>query len=254
MLSKESVSPSAVVTLKALSYRLPQVSQVWVLMGVEYPDAPRFRRSRYADVPLTRRRHTCAAEWRRQPDGPHTLMTDFNYAQRRRLALAAAITAIAVPLVFVLGDGDGNEAETAPTVTVVGAPQPPGEGAGAAPSGDVDSAPDGTDAMGTPPVAFLEEAPAVQQDPATIAVPRVGQSVSGTASFRRNLRSRTLCQAKNVPFNSTIQVTNLDNGRTVRCINSVGGTEPVADVVLHADAFLLIADLTDAPVPVEITW
>lgn len=179
-------------------------------------------------------------------------MTDFNYAQRRRLAVAAAITAIAVPVVFLLGDGGGDGAETATTVTVVGAPQLPSADPNAVVEVGGEAAV--TDPMGTPPIGFLEESPNVQQDPATIAVPRVGQSVTGTASFRRNLRSRTLCQAKDVPFNSTLQITNLDNGRTVRCINSVGGTEPIADVVLHADAFLLIADLTDAPVPVEISW
>lgn len=178
-------------------------------------------------------------------------MTDFHYAQRRRLAVAAAITAIAVPLVFVLGDDDPADTETATTITAVGAP------AGAAAETDAagtEEPPAATDPMGTPPVAFLEGSPDVPQKPATIAVPRVAHSITGTASFRRNLRERTQCQAKNVPFNSTIQVTNLDNGHTVRCINSVGGAEAAADVVLHADAFLLIADLTDAPVPVEITW
>lgn len=181
-------------------------------------------------------------------------MTDFNYAQRRRLAVAAAITAIAVPLVFLLGNDDPADTETASTITAVGEPPTGGDAAGAAADPSTDEAPAATDAMGTPPVAFLEGAPAVPQEPATIAVPRVGHSLTGTASFRRNLRERTLCQAKNVPFNSTIQVTNLDNGHTVRCINSVGGAEAAADVVLHADAFVLIADLTDAPVPVEITW
>ena len=181
-------------------------------------------------------------------------------ALRRSTSLrrsAAAITAIAVPLVFLLGNDDPADTETAPTITAVGHPSAAGEAAaatGADTGTGTEEAPAATDAMGTPPVAFLEGAPAVPQDPATFAVPRVGHSLTGTASFRRNLRERTLCQAKNVPFNSTIQVTNLDNGHTVRCINSVGGAEAAADVVLHADAFVLIADLTDAPVPVEITW
>ncbi len=39
-------------------------------------------------------------------------MTDFNYAQRRRLAVAAAITAIAVPLVVLLGNDDPADTET----------------------------------------------------------------------------------------------------------------------------------------------
>ena len=57
-----------------------------------------------------------------------------------------------------------------------------------------------------------------------------------------------------MPYNRRITVTNLDNSRTVDCINNVGGSRPPEAIVLHPDAFLQIADLTDAPVPVQINW
>lgn len=169
-----------------------------------------------------------------------------DYAQRRRVALAAAITVIAAPAAFLLNRGDGDSGSE-PTVTVVGSI--PDESRAAS------TTPVATDAMGTTPAAYLDgTAVPRDNDPATIAVPRLPQAITGTASFRRNITSATVCQVKGVPFNATVTVTNLDNSRSVQCIASVGGVEPDEDVVLHADAFLQIADLTDAPVPVQITW
>lgn len=167
-----------------------------------------------------------------------------DYAQRRRVAVAVAITVIAAPAAFLL-DRDGTN-DQASTITVIGSNT-------VAPSSTT-LAPPETDAMGTAPVAFLEgSAPSAADDPPTIAIPRLPQSIEGTASFRRNIASTT-CQVKGVPFNATVTVTNLDNSLSVKCVASVGGAEPEDDAVLSADAFLLIADLTDAPVPVQITW
>jgi hypothetical protein len=170
-----------------------------------------------------------------------------DYAQRRRVALAAAITVIAAPAAFLLNRG-GDEPGAVTGVTVVGAPDGAAEPAPA-------TAPAATDAMGTTPVAYLDGTAAPRDgESARIAIPRLPQAVTGTASFRRNITSVTTCQAKGVPFNSAVTVTNLDNSRSVQCIASVGGPEPDDDVILHADAFLQIADLTDAPVPVQISW
>ena len=97
----------------------------------------------------------------------------------------------------------------------------------------------------------------VSNQPARIAIPREHDGVKGTASFSSAIDSTLRCQAKvsrGVPFNATITVTNLDNSRSVQCIASIGGPEPDEDVILAPDTFAEIADLTDAPVPVEITW
>lgn len=179
---------------------------------------------------------------------------DPDFAQRRRLAVALAITVIAVPAAFLLNRGTGDTAD-APAVTLIGTV--PGE-AGVAAAGEPGvptDTPSATDALGTTPVGFLDGTVApTEDDPATIAIPRLPQAIEGTASFRRNITDATVCQAIGVPFNSRITVTNLDNSRSVQCIASVGGPEPDTDVVLHADAFLQIADITDVPVPVQITW
>ena len=183
-----------------------------------------------------------------------------DFAQRRRVFIAVAITVIAAPAAFLFNRGDDpNEAGNLPTVTVVGtiAGSGPDDGSGPVPANDSSSAdaPSATDSMGTTPVGFLDgTVPARESDPATIAIPRVPRSLNGDASFDHDLRNVAECIAVGAPFSSTITVTNRDNSRSVQCINNIGGVEPATDVVLHADAFLQIADLTDAPIPVQITW
>lgn len=179
-----------------------------------------------------------------------------DFAQRRRVAIALAITVIAVPAAFLLNPGD--DPATAPPVTLVGTVAPPEQAAAepAAPGQQEQAAtPNATDPMGTTPVAYLEgTGPSDTDDPATIAIPRLPESLTGTATFRRNLSNPANCQVVGAPFNRRVTVTNLDNSRSIDCINNVGGPVPDELVVLHADAFVEIADLTDAPVPVQITW
>ncbi len=176
---------------------------------------------------------------------------DYEYAQRRRTFVAIAITLVLGPAAFLLTRGD-DDAATAPDVTVIGTtPQTAtGSTVGA-------SAPTATDVMGTSPVEVLSgDGSSSSDDPATIAIPRPPQGVTGVATFSRDIADVADCLvgAPGVPFDARVTVTNLDNSMRVDCINNVGGLRPEEAIVLHADAFLQIADLTDAPVPVHITW
>ena len=176
---------------------------------------------------------------------------DYEYAQRRRTFVAIAITLVLGPAAFLLTRGDDDVA-TAPDVTVIGTtPQTAtGSTVGA-------SAPTATDVMGTSPVEVLSgDGSSSSDDPATIAIPRPPQGVTGVATFSRDIADVADCLvgAPGVPFDARVTVTNLDNSMRVDCINNVGGLRPEEAIVLHADAFLQIADLTDAPVPVHITW
>ena len=189
---------------------------------------------------------------------------DQDFAQRRRVALALAITVILVPAALLLNRDTSGTDETTPT-TLVGAvvipgdepPAPPDAGAAGESAVAPSDAPAGTDAMGTTPVPFLEgTVPPEADDPATILIPRPGQAISGDATFSRSIANPRDCQLRDlavIPFGSTVTVTNLDNSRSVQCIASVSGI-PDESVVLNPDAFLQIGDLTDAPLPVEITW
>lgn len=179
-----------------------------------------------------------------------------DYAQRRRIALAVAITAIAAPAALLLDTG-GDEPEEVVTTVVGSVVAGTGDTASTTEVPRVDT-PQGTDPMGTAPAAFLESTGTVAPDePATIAIPRLPDAVDGRATFTRSIRKVTSCQVDaevGAPFGIAITVTNLDNSRSVQCLNDVGGADPDHQIVLHADAFAQIADLTDAPVPVRLTW
>jgi hypothetical protein len=181
-----------------------------------------------------------------------------DYTQRRRVALALAITVIAAPAAFLLNrSGGGNEPETQATFgTLVGTVPGEGGSVGAAVLPDTGS-PDDTDALGTASAGYLSGT-TVPADvgAAQIAVPRLPESVKGMATFSSSIDSTLTCHADatEVPFNATITVTNLDNSRSVQCVSSIGGAAPEQTVVLATETFAQIADLTDAPVPVQITW
>jgi len=179
-----------------------------------------------------------------------------DYAQRRRVALALAITVIAVPAAFLLNrsSGDGQPATAGTLETLVGT-VPPAGGSVAAGAPVTESA-DATDALGTSSAGYLSGT-TVPGDvsAAQIAVPRLPESVRGLATFSSEIDSTLRCHANaEVPFNATITVTNLDNSRSVQCVSSIGGAQPETTIVLATATFAQIADLTDAPVPVQITW
>jgi hypothetical protein len=179
-----------------------------------------------------------------------------DYAQRRRVALALAITVIAVPAAFLLNRNSGDDAPaTAGTQgTLVGTVAPAGGSVAAA--APVTESADATDALGTAPAGYLSGT-TVPGDvsAAQIAVPRLPESVKGLATFSSEIDSTLRCHANaEVPFNATITVTNLDNSRSVQCVSSIGGAQPDTTIVLATATFAQIADLTDAPVPVQITW
>jgi hypothetical protein len=179
-----------------------------------------------------------------------------DFAQRRRVALALAITVILVPAAFLLNRG-GDDTAGDPTSTLVGPAVIPGQTTPPDASEGSDGPAD-TDPMGTTPPEYIQgTVPPQADDPATIAIPRPGRSIRGTASFSHSITDPTACQIRDlstIPFESAITVTNLDNSMSIRCIVNVGGVPPTDAVILNADAFLQIGDLTDAPLSVEITW
>jgi hypothetical protein len=175
---------------------------------------------------------------------------DPDFVQRRRVAFALAITVIAAPAAFLLNRSDGDAAGEAPGAVT----QPLGT---SDPNRQQQSqlVPSVTDALGTTPVGYLSGSTIPgDQAPSRIAVPRLPQSIKGMASFSNLITSTIRCQVKGVPFNSTVTVTNLDNSQSVQCVAAIGTDEADNDVVMNPETFASIADLTDSPVPVQITW
>lgn len=183
---------------------------------------------------------------------------DPDFAQRRRVFVAAAITAVAVPAMFMLDRG--GDADTPPVGTLVGTV--PGAAAQAAPAEPTDRS-DPVDShvatiLGTTPTGYLDgTVPPGDADPPIIAYPPPPDTLTGDATFSDQISAVTTCIIAEAPNGATVTLTNLDNGRSVKCrAANVAGREPTARplAIVHPDTFAVIGDITAAPVPVEISW
>ena len=108
--------------------------------------------------------------------------------------------------------------------------------------------------------AFLPSADADQApDIITVNVPapRTGTVITGRASFIRWPQTLGLapCATPHALIGAKITVTNLNNARSIVCDNvSIESLSGGNTIIIHSDVFLEIADLVDAPIPVEIEF
>lgn len=89
---------------------------------------------------------------------------------------------------------------------------------------------------------------------AEIAVPRRPdlEPIALSASYRSSIADVTSCLVVDLAAGIAVTVKNLDNGRSVNCVTGTAPSNQEAGIVLHTDAFSLLADLTEAPIPVEV--
>jgi hypothetical protein len=169
---------------------------------------------------------------------------------RRRLTLATIITLVALPALWLMQRDD--TAPGSPTVAAAGAP--------AAPAGETDTEVTDDD---PPPPAYLEgpstTAPVVDDTPLVIATGETNTAnrLTGTAGYRRfdDALNPGTCNVNGAPLGVTITVRNVDNDRTTTCVNTSTARGDDGEIaVLDIAIFLQIADLVDAPLPVELTW
>lgn len=190
-------------------------------------------------------------------------MVTLHRSDRRRTAIATIITIVALPALWLAGRDEADQGGLTP----VAAALPGAQGVTA-----------GTTARTAPPATTTTTIPALEPDdtPVFLSGPTAPPSppapstsdpdapvnqALGQASFRRfdsglvaNLRSAP-CQTHLAPAGTRITVTNVNNGRSVRCTNiSIEPPAARASLVLHTDALLAIADLVDAPIPVRLSW
>lgn len=174
------------------------------------------------------------------------------FAQRRRLAVAIAVTVVAVIAFAVSGNGSGNDSgnETgsiAPSSNTIN----PSGGAGDQ-SGNSDTKP-------ADPAFLPDVDPSIAPDIITVNVPAPpsGTVLNGTANFVRWPQTLGLrpCATPHALIGAVITVTNLNNGRQIKCNNvSIEALRDGSVIVVHTDVFLDLADLVDAPIPVEINF
>ncbi len=169
--------------------------------------------------------------------------------QRRRVTAAIVVTVLAVIVSLASGSNSGSESSSQEST---GALTP-----GVPVTGVLGDEP-GTSSPADP--AFLP-GPNVADAPDIITVnvpaPPTGTVITGRASFIRWPETLGLapCATPHALIGAKITVTNLNNARSVVCDNvSIESLTGGNTIIIHSDVFSEIADLVDAPIPVEIEF
>lgn len=169
-----------------------------------------------------------------------------NDTDRRRIIAATVLTLVALPALWWANTSQNSS--TSPNLAVAGI-DPGVETPVAAPA---QTAPD--DGLDDVAPVFLEgPTSAAGAGQAEIAIPAkpLIDTVLATATFRSNVADG-ICVAAGMTSGSRITVVNLDNNRSVSCTTVLAPGNLPDNLVMNTDAFASIADLTDAPISVEL--
>ena len=186
---------------------------------------------------------------------------------RRRLALALLLTVLAVPAFFLYrrSVNDGAQGDSA-AVTVTAASDGnvinplPGEAAEPEPEGDDDGTANSRSQLPDPEAPddgpVFMDGPSVDTDdgPTQIAVP-AAPAVTPlllSATYASDIAGVRTCLVRDVPSGITVRVTNVDNGRSIECVTASATADQIEPVVIHTESFENLADLTEAPISVEL--
>lgn len=192
-------------------------------------------------------------------------------SDRRRFFLATALTLLALPALWWINQSENS---TAPNVAVAGAgvgvdvgadhdataattETASTESAGTAPAASATTSPTTTtqsDSSGRPaPIFFDGPGVAVGAELSEIAVPAPPdfERITSTATFRSSVQYN-VCKIPGLTSGRTVTVVNLETGRSVTCTVSLAPGELADQITLSTSQFAELADLTDAPIPVEI--
>jgi hypothetical protein len=168
-----------------------------------------------------------------------------NDTDRRRIFAVTVLTLVALPALWWANTSERSS--TSPNLAVAGID--PGVDAPT-----VTSAPAGTEGLDDVAPVFLEgPASAAGAGQSEIAIPAkpLIDGVIGTATFRSNVTDGT-CIVAGITSGSKVTVVNLANNRSVSCTTMLAPGNLPGDLVMSTNAFAGIADLTDAPISVEI--
>ncbi|MDG1188714.1 MAG: hypothetical protein P8N13_09675 [Ilumatobacter sp.] len=100
---------------------------------------------------------------------------------------------------------------------------------------------------------FLDGPMSVVGGISEIAIPNADrlETIITSATFGR-LSGGNVCLAQNITTGQEITVTNLDNNRSITCRSQLAPATQVHGLMLQTTQFETLADLTDAPIPVQI--
>ncbi len=175
---------------------------------------------------------------------------------RRRFLAASVLTLLALPALWW---ANTSENSTAPNVAIAGINPGINAGAGggsnATPGRDASAeAADLQAASDVAPVFLDGPSSAAGAGQAEIAVPAkpLVAGITAKATFRSTVPTIDNCIVPGLTNGTRITVVNLDNDRSIVCTTILAPGNAPDEVVLHTQAFAAIADLTDAPISVEI--
>ncbi len=159
---------------------------------------------------------------------------------RRRILLIALLTCVLLPTLWLISRNtteqtDGTSAVTVSTLN----------------SGSA------ADDESLDPIILGGPAPIIQDGSAQIAYPgTVENGLQAIATFSSfDNAPDVVCFFPQAPMGISIIVTNINNGRTVKCTNVFRTSLPSgATGLLHTKIFESISNLVDAPIPVIISW
>ena len=184
---------------------------------------------------------------------------------RRRLALALLLTVLAVPAFFLyrrsVNDSTPNDGAAATVVATADGNviNPlPGEAPASTVAGDETAnsrsqlpepeAPDDGPVFMDGPSVDTEEGPTQIAVPAAPSVAPLLLS----ATYASDIAGVRTCLVQDVPSGQTVRVTNVDNGRAIECVTAAAPADQIEPIVIHTDSFEELADLTEAPISVEL--
>jgi len=155
------------------------------------------------------------------------------------------VTLLALPALWWANQDDDSGA---PTVASVGV------AVGDAASDTNDDAPGSDDAATVNEPVFLDGPSTGNGGAADIAVPAAParDPIAGLATYSSVIGNIDKCFAKGITTGTRITVVNLDNNRSIECVATLAPAIQRDDLVMHTRAYLELADLTDAPIPVEM--
>jgi hypothetical protein len=165
---------------------------------------------------------------------------------RRRIFAVTVLTLVALPALWWANTSENSS--TSPNLAVAGI-DPVVDSPTTTPAQAATD--DGLDDVA--PVFLEGPTSAAGAGQAEIAIPAkpLIDSVIALATFRSNLAEGT-CIVAGMTSGSRVTVVNLSNNRSVSCTTMLAPGNLPGDLVMNTNAFASIADLTDAPISVEI--
>lgn len=156
---------------------------------------------------------------------------------RRRILMASVLTLVAMPALWYANQSGAPNVATAGIVVV--------DKSATAPTAEaVDVAPVFLDGPSGHVGAGLSEI--------AVPAPPAIASITTTATFRSALGSPSACMIPGIGSGQQVTVVNLDNNRSVTCTAILAPSSAADHLVMASELFAELADLTDAPIPVEI--